>query len=41
MEFNYKNFQETSPTRLEQHTKAQTLIQIIDLSKNTQKLQLV
>ena len=37
----YKNFRKTSPTRLEQKTKAQTLIQITDLSKNTQKFQKV
>ena len=41
VEFNYKNFRKTSPTRLEQKTKAQTLIQITDLSKNTQKFQKV
>ena len=37
VEFNYKNFQEITPTHLEQHTKNQTLIQMTDYSKDTQK----
>ena len=35
MEFNYKNFQETSPTRLEQHEKAQ--IEFAKIFKGHQK----
>ena len=35
VEFNYKKFQETTPTHLEQHTKNRTLIQTIDCSKDT------
>ena len=27
VEFNYENFQQTTPTHLNQHTKGQTLIQ--------------
>ena len=34
VEFYYKIFQETTPTHLEQDTKNQTLIQMIDCSKD-------
>ena len=38
VEFNYKKkIQETTPTHLEQDTKGQTLIQMKNCSKNTQK----
>ena len=42
VEFNYKkNIQETTPTHLEQDTKGQTLIQMTNCSKDTQKFQKV
>ena len=39
VEFNYKKFQETTNTHLEQHTKNQTLIQMTNCRKDTQKFQ--
>ena len=39
VEFNHKKFQKATPTYLEQDTKNQTLIQMIDCSKDTQKFQ--
>ena len=41
VEFNYKIFQETTSIHLEQHPKKQTLIQMIDCNKDTQKFQKV
>ena len=41
MEFNCKKFQETTPTHLEQDIKSQTLIQMIDCSRDNQKFQKV
>ena len=37
VEFNYKKFQETTPTNLNQHTKNRTLIQRTNCSKDTPK----
>ena len=37
--FNYKKIQETTLIHLEQHTKSQTLIQMTNYSKDTQKFQ--
>ena len=33
VEFNYKKFQKTTPTHLDQHTERQTLIQMTDAAK--------
>ena len=37
VEFNHKKFHEATPTYLEQDTKIQTLIQITNCSKDTEK----
>ena len=39
MEFYYKKISETTPTHLEQHTKNQTLIKMLDCSKDIKKFQ--
>ena len=41
VEFNYKKIQETTPTHIEKHSKIQTLIQMTDCCKDTQKFQKV
>ena len=41
VEFYYKKFQETTPTHLEKDTKNQTLIQMTNCNKDTQKFRKV